>query len=141
MYELTYIINPNLSENELAAQVDKVRGFIDQAGGKVKDEKILEKKRLAYPIKKQNFGFYVTINFEMLPENVAELERQIRFEPQILRHLLIAEEMVRKTYRVPSSRQPKAKPTEIFKRPISEAASKKIEIEEIDKKLEELLEN
>jgi len=135
MYELTYIINPNLSETEVATQTDKVRGFINGIGGEIKEEKLGEKRKLAYPIKKQNFGFYVTVQFNLEPDKIAELEKQIRMEQLILRHLLVAKEEA----------QPTAKPIPFIKPIITpkiatEQKPEKVKIEEIDKKLEELLE-
>jgi len=140
MYELTYIINPNLSEAEVAAQADKVRGFINDFGGEVKNEKLQEKRRLAYPVKKQGFGFYVTIDFNLAPENVAELDNKIKLEQVVLRHLLITKEIIKETPRKPYVARPKEKIAPGFLKSTAPEKQEKIKIEEIDKKLEELLE-
>lgn len=139
MYELTYIINPNLSEQEVAAQTNKVRSFINELGGEIKNEKLGEKRRLAYPIKKQGFGFYVTIEFNCEPENIIELDKKIRLEPQVLRHLLLTKEIMKQTPRRYVPPKAKEKIGMPFK-PQPEAPPEKIKIEEIDKKLEEILE-
>lgn len=141
MYELTYILNPNLSENEVTAEADKVRGFINDQGGAIKNEKIWEKRRLAYEIKKHGYGFYVTTEFELEPEKVIELENRLRLEAQILRHLLLTKELIKEMPR----RAPRPK---IIKEKLglpeikseSETPKENIKIEEIDKRLEELLE-
>lgn len=142
MYELTYILNPNLSESEAAAQTDKARGFINALGGEIKNESIGEKRRLAYQIKKQNFGFYVTVKFNLEPENVSGLQGQLRLEPSILRHLLIIVGEKAALSRKVRPPRPKSLPglAPAVKLAGVEAPAEKIKIEEIDKKLEEILE-
>jgi len=139
MYELTFIINPNLSETDTASQMDKVRGFINQLGGSIENEKSIGKRRLSYPIKKQNFGFYASLEFNLTPENLSELEKQLKLEPQILRYLLILKDKVkavRKAFR-PIKIKEKIIPIQKITR---EIPKEKVKIEEIDKKLEEILE-
>lgn len=139
MYELTYILNPNLSEAEAANQTNKVRGFINDLGASIKSEKVWEKRRLAYPIKKQGFGFYVTTEFEMGPEKIAELENRLRLEPQILRYLLITVEDTKHALRPIYRPKPKEKRA-LAPMPAETGPKEKVKIEEIDKRLEELLE-
>lgn len=140
MYELTYIVNPNLSEQEVAAQIDMVRSFINAKGGEIRNERLDEKRRLAYPIKKQGFGFFVTVEFNLEPEHVEEIEKEIRLEQNVLRHLLIVKDKIvmssRPASRVIKTREPKVS----AEKPVLSAPKEKVKIEEIDKKLEELLE-
>jgi small subunit ribosomal protein S6 len=138
MYELTCIINPNLSEQEVAAQTDKIRGFINEFGGQIKNERLGEKRRLAYPMKKHGYGFYVTVEFNAEPENIIELEKKLRLEAQILRHLLISKD---EPGQAPRKFIPRPKPMpEMTAKPAVETPAEKIKIEEIDKRLEEILE-
>lgn len=139
MYELTYILNPNLSEKEVTSQADKVRSFINGLGGEIKTEKLNEKRRLAYEIKKQGYGFYVTTEFNLEPEKVAELEKKIKLEPAVLRYLLISKKLMKETPRRIRLPRPKEKFT-LPGKPLGQAAPEKAKIEEIDKKLEEILE-
>jgi small subunit ribosomal protein S6 len=137
MYELTYILNPNLSEEEVKAQADKIRDFIVGLGGQIKDEKLGEKRKLAYEINKQNFGFYVTVQMVLESEKVSELENQLRVQNTILRHLLVIKDEEKEMparVRMPRPEKPAAPAGEM---PAKEGKAK---IEEIDKKLEEILE-
>ena len=139
MYELTYILNSNISDSDVASQAERVRGFINDLGA-IKNEKIWEKRRLAYPIKKQGFGFYVTTEFETEPEKVVEIESRLRLETAILRHLLITKEEVKAAPRPIFRPRPKEKSAFSEHAPDAEPVKKKVKIEEIDKRLEELLE-
>lgn len=140
MYELTYIVNPNLSKDQVAAQIDKVRSFINELTGEVKNEKLWEKRRLAYPIKKQGFGFYITAEFNIEPQNIIELDKKIKLEQNILRHLLITKEEIKEVHRrIILPKLPREK-IGIGRRPEIQAPEEKVKIEELDKKLEEILE-
>jgi len=139
MYELTYVISSNLSEEEVAAQTDKVRSFINELAGEVKNGKIWEKRRLAYPIKKQGYGFYVTVEFNIGPENVIELDKKIKLQPNVLRHLLISKDEIKETRR--RMVLPRVAKEKIGLAPKPEGQpEEKVKIEELDKKLEEILE-
>ncbi|MEK7160530.1 MAG: 30S ribosomal protein S6 [Patescibacteria group bacterium] len=136
MYELTYLISPLAAEVDTTAVTDKVRSLILDLKGEIKNETIGEKKRLSFLIKKQGFGFYATINFSIEPEQVAEIEKSLRFNNGILRYLIINLDELRAQKALPV-RLFKTKPTAT----ISDLSDKgeKVKIEELDKKLEELL--
>lgn len=138
MYELTYIISLLSAEGETASLAEKVRAQIKELGGEAKKEYISEKKKLAFQIKKQSQGFYATVVFEMEPEKIDELNTFLRMNNDILRHIII-NQAERRTEKVSK------KPTRIKSIDSeaiiggSKAKTSKIKIEELDKKLEELL--
>lgn len=134
MYELTYIINPLAIDTGAAAA--KVRDFIAaNLGGEVKKEYVGEKKKLSYPIKKQAAGSYVIVEFSAESEKMDDLKKFLDLNTDILRHLLLTQHPSK-----PSKRPARVKPTTTAL-PAEEAAHKgeKVKIEELDKKLEELL--
>ena len=87
-YELVCIIQPDLDETAFNEAVDKVKGWIADAGGKVDKTDVWGKRKLAYLIQKQREGQYVLLNITMPPEATAELERNIRFLEPVMRHML-----------------------------------------------------
>lgn len=138
MYELTYIISLLSADVETSQVAEKVRAQIKELGGEAKKEYISEKKKLAFQIKKQSQGFYATVVFEMEPEKIDELNTFLRMNNDILRHMIInqAELRTEKTSKKPA----RAKPANA-ENVIGENTGKtgKVKIEELDKKLEELL--
>ncbi len=92
-YELTYLISDQVPENDLNKVTGKVAGFIDDLGGKVTKEDIWGRRKLVYPIKKQDFATYVTIYFNLGADKVFEFERDLRLTNTIMRHLLIVKDM------------------------------------------------
>lgn len=89
-YELMYIVHPELDETAFNELVQKVNGWISGAGGTITTTEIWGKRKLAYPIRKQNEGQYVLVQIQMPPSFGAELERNLRFQEPIMRFSLIA---------------------------------------------------
>jgi len=86
-YELTLLIDPDLSEFDLNKLIDKVKTLIKSNEGNLIKEHSWGKKQLAYPINKQEFGFYHTLVFELSTENVALINQELQLNAQIIRHL------------------------------------------------------
>ena len=140
MYELTYIINPVSADLNTAQVAEKVRNQIKELGGETKKEYISEKKKLAYEIKKQSFGFYATAELEMEPEKIDELNNFLKLDNDVLRHLIInlAELRTQKVSTKPARVKPAIETTDTANESAT-AKTGKVKIEELDKKLEELL--
>ena len=87
-YETLFVVNPNLSEEDTKAVIDKFTAVIGEAGT-VTEVKEWGKRRLAYPINYINEGYYVLVDFEAAPELPAELERRFRIDENILRSIVV----------------------------------------------------
>ena len=87
-YELVCIVQPDLDEPAFNALVDKVKGWVSDSGGSVGKVDLWGRRRLAYPIHKQREGQYVLLNITIEPAASAELERNIRFQENVIRHML-----------------------------------------------------
>jgi len=89
-YELIFIVHPDLDEKAFAEIVERVKGWISEAGGQIAKVDLWGKRKLAYPIRKQNDGQYVFINAQMAPTFGVTLERNLRFLEPVMRFSLIA---------------------------------------------------
>lgn len=87
-YELVFIVHPDLDETATNEIVDRVKGWITEAGGTVDEIDPWGNKKLAYPIRKQNEGQYFLLKTHMSPAFVIELERNLRFVEPIMRFLV-----------------------------------------------------
>jgi small subunit ribosomal protein S6 len=83
------LLNPNLQEEETSALLEKIQQTITTNQGKIIKVDQWGKKTLAYEIKKFHEAIYVIIDFELDPENIAVLERSIKFEEKIIRYLIV----------------------------------------------------
>ena len=87
-YEVVVIVNPELDEAALTGVVDRVKAWITDAGGSVNKVDLWGKRRMAYIIRKQREGQYVLLNLSLNPATIANLERNIRFQETVIRHML-----------------------------------------------------
>ncbi len=88
-YEVGFIIHPRLEEEETNAVIEKVKGWIVDAGGEVTDVDIWGRRTLAYPIQHQREGFYVFLQTKMPPEAVEPLETNLRISEDVMRHIVV----------------------------------------------------
>lgn len=86
-YEALFTVNANLPEEEVRATVDK---YVSLIRDNASDVSVNEwgKRRLAYPIRYNNDGFVVLVNFKSEPSFPRELERQLRIANSILRVMI-----------------------------------------------------
>ena len=87
-YELICIIHPDLDENAFKAVVEKVSGWVTEAGGSVDKVDVWGRRRMAYHINKQREGQYVLLHLIMAPDATVQLERYIRFQESVIRSML-----------------------------------------------------
>lgn len=87
-YELMCILQPDLDETAFNGVLDKVKGWISESGGNVDKAEVWGRRKLASIIKKHREGQYVLLNVTLPPASTATLERNIRFQESIMRHML-----------------------------------------------------
>ena len=87
-YEVILIVNPELDETAVNGLVDKVKGWITDAGSTVTKVDVWGKRRMAYQIRKQREGQYVYIQADIAPSFITELERNLRFLEPVMRFLI-----------------------------------------------------
>jgi len=147
-YELLYIIPAKYSEKELQPIIDRVTHLIKKNGGEFTKDDNLGKMKLAYPIKHVHQGYYILNEFNLRPINLKKIDDSLKLDSDILRHLIVKKKI--KTQKeieeekLAEKRLLQEKEKEIKKEEIKEEApvkGKKISLEELDKKLDEILKN
>lgn len=86
-YELMYIINPNLSEEETATVVEKFKALVEQHGT-IDEVEEMGKRKLAYEIDYISEGYYVLMKFTSTPAFPAELDRVLGITDGVMRSLI-----------------------------------------------------
>ncbi len=97
-YELMVIVAPDIGETAIKKRLEALKKSIADFGGEVSFEDLWGLRNLAYSIRKHDQGFYAVMDVTLDPEKVKELDRMLRLEREILRHLLL---------KVPAVYQPK----------------------------------
>jgi small subunit ribosomal protein S6 len=137
-YELTYLISPELSELEINSLSQKVVSFIEEEKGKIDKKEEPAKRKLGYPIKTKNEAFLVCLDFSSDPEKITDLDKKIQSENQILRHIIIIKEKIKE---IPFKHRfkPMIDQSQTDEPTAHQPKAEKVELKEIDKKIEEIL--
>ena len=87
-YEVLYVLNPTLGEEETAALVARFKELAEGRGS-VSEVDEWGKRRLAYPIQDQNDGYYVQLDFTSGNAFPAELDRIFRITDGVMRSIIV----------------------------------------------------
>ena len=90
-YELMFIIDPVLGDEQKEAVIETVKGII-AASGEVAATDVWGLKKLAYPIQKKTEGYYVVMQFAATPDLPKELDRRLRISDNVMRHIIVSAE-------------------------------------------------
>ena len=90
-YEVMFIAKP-LEETEVDPIVTFVSDLLTKNGCNIEKVDRWGKRHLAYPVKKQADGYYVLINFEAAPAEIKEIDRVLKINDEVLRHLIVKHE-------------------------------------------------
>ncbi len=85
-YETIFVIDSLLKSDDIDNIINKYERFISANGGQIETVERWGKKRLAYEIKKRQYGFYVLIRFDGPPTMIKPLEREYRLNESLLRY-------------------------------------------------------
>jgi|UniRef100_A0A7V3VVB3 small subunit ribosomal protein S6 len=94
-YEAMFIFHPELKDDQLEKEVTWVEEFIKNNGADSIRHQFLGKKVLAYPVEKQNEGFYVNYEFKIAPNKIAEIREALKHRGNILRFMILLKEKKR----------------------------------------------
>ena len=87
-YELLYIIAESVPEKDVSEITKQVAEIIKKRQGKVAKAEILGRKKIAYPIGKNQFGTFVNTLFSVPSENTKKIIRDVKGTEGIIRYLM-----------------------------------------------------
>jgi len=88
-YEVIFIIDPAAGDDEVMRLSETVQKIITSQGGVITKTEVMGKRQLAYEINHKKDGTYVLLEVEGSGAEIAELERRMRVNDQILRYMTI----------------------------------------------------
>lgn len=89
-YEFMLVFRPDFDTKDVKKRDSVIEKLLGQSPVKIKDVTDMGKKRLAYPIKKQEEGIYVLVILTGEAVKVGDIEKQARLQTDVIRYLLIA---------------------------------------------------
>lgn len=124
-YELTYLISPDHTEEETKNLSEKIANFITELSGLIKTNHNPSRTKLAYLINGKREAFLNSIEFSLNPEKIKDLKNKMKMG-EIIRYVIVIKAKERKA--------PLKKP-----RVAEKSKEQKVEIENMDKKIDEIL--
>jgi len=88
-YENLVIVKPTLTAEEIQASVKAIEEVITSNGGEIAATTAMGMRKLAYPIEKNERGFYHVIYSSIAPSAISEIERRFRINEDLLRFVTI----------------------------------------------------
>ncbi len=155
-YELLFVLPGTLDEAEAAARSKQIFSMVEENGSEVQPH-TLGKNRLAYPVKQIRYGYFYTAVFNADPEKVNALQKKLNIQIDLLRTMIsffnadvTANQKISMTTAdvAPGRLQENSTPV-VVQRAAEEVVpavavttpEPKIDMKEIDKKLDEILDN
>lgn len=86
-YELLFFVAPSIDEESRAAVMKRIETAL--ADGTVDNVDNWGKRKLAYEVDGLTDGDYTLIDFHANPENIAELNRVLRINDSVVRHMVV----------------------------------------------------
>lgn len=90
-YEIVCLVYPELEEKSKEV-ITKLKGIINQSGGKILKENIWGLKKLAYPIRKKDSAFFVLFDFNLNTKDYFPLFEKLKSTENLMRFLIVKKE-------------------------------------------------
>jgi len=152
IYELNYFLSGKLSPEEIQGASLKVESLIQEQGGVLTSERKSKQVNLGQEIKGNKKAVLANTKFQIEPEKIKVLKEQLKKTSEVLRFMVIIKPIIkirpeRKRLKVVTKPTEEKAPTEIKaeseveKEEEKPKKEKKVELEQIEKKLDEILED
>lgn len=147
-YDLTLIVPATAAENEHPQIVSEIKNLLEQIGATEAKTQDLGRKKLAYAIKNLRHGFYFSFEFNVIPEKIKQLDTALKLNKHVLRHLIVKKKVKSEKQKTREEKirtgklkqeHLKQETEEKEKRRERASVKPKISLEDLDKKLDELL--
>jgi small subunit ribosomal protein S6 len=88
-YEVMFIVDPETAEDDVTRLSESLQQIIADQGGTVTKNESMGRRTLAYPIGRKNEGIYVLFEVDGSGREIAELERRMRVNDQVIRYITV----------------------------------------------------
>ena len=88
-YELLFFVDPTITDEARAGVMKRIEVALTENGGQVDNVDNWGKRKLAYEIDKLTEGDYTLVKFHADPTQIAELDRVLRINDAVKRHMIV----------------------------------------------------
>ncbi len=131
-YELTFLISPDLTEEEASKVQKTLASFIQEKEGTLINENSPVMRNLGYAVKDKLQAYIADLEFSLNQSFITEINKKVKENESVIRYILFKKEKV--SDKKQKRRQPKEEPQKTEKK-----APQKTSLGDIDKKIDEIL--
>jgi len=88
-YETLFVVKPTLTEEEIAAQITKVKDVLAKEGAELLATDDMGMRKLAYPVQKNDRGYYTVLLYKAEGTVISELERNLKINEDVIKFLTV----------------------------------------------------
>ncbi len=88
-YETLFVVKPTLTDEETAAQIAKIKDVLAKEGAELVATNDMGMRKLAYPVEKQNRGYYTVLFYKGEGTVINELERNLKINEDVMKFLTV----------------------------------------------------
>lgn len=91
-YEMMVIFKPNLSDEDLKKEEEKIKDYIFNRGGEFLNTVPWGRKKFAYPIEKLTEGIYTLFYFRIPQNELNEFKQTLKLNTNVVRFMIVKQE-------------------------------------------------
>jgi len=88
-YETLFVVKPTLTEEEIATQITKVKDVLAKEGAELVATNDMGMRKLAYPVQKNDRGYYTVLFYKAEGTLINELERNLKINEDVIKFLTV----------------------------------------------------
>lgn len=88
-YETLFVVKPTLTEEETAAQIAKMKEVLVKVDAELLATDDMGMRKLAYPVEKNDRGYYTVLYYKAPGEAIAEIERNLKINEEVIKFLTV----------------------------------------------------
>ena len=88
-YEIVYILNPVLSEEQVKESMDRFKGLLSSHSAECVFEDLWGLRKMKYSIQNRKTGFYILFEYRANPTSISDLEIELKRDERIMRFLTV----------------------------------------------------
>ena len=88
-YETLFVVKPTLTEEEIASTITKVKDVLAKEGAELVGTNDMGMRKLAYPVQKNDRGYYTVLFYKAEGTVISELERNLKISEDVIKFLTV----------------------------------------------------
>ncbi len=88
-YETLFVVKPTLTEEEITVQITKIKNILAKEGAELLGTNDMGMRKLAYPVQKNDRGYYTVLFYKAEGAVISELERNLKINEDVIKFLTV----------------------------------------------------